>query len=677
VLSARISGVSSSRNGYVTRVDYKCTHPNWAGPTFNQGRLDDCKMGDLGGESYTGGRFALLWTPSDTFRVKVLADLINQDNESAPHVLTRVVDARHTPKASGQTTGQYNPATGLFEGTFLDVDGNMTTTADRVYLTSEFVTHGPYRGDPVINDPYISYGAFVDPMPRQPTRPYSPQTMDPGVEFDDQGLSVQLDWDLTDNLSLKWITATREYHDIFAYDTDASPFHNNGGTQGLDHEHTSHEFRFSGVALNDRLDYTAGAYYVDQNKAQHIGQINLYYTQLNFVHGPDLTPSDSQALFFHTAWHLSDKFDLSVGYRMTEDSKFYQWQRHNPDGSEITVPCIATPGGPNSLLQSPNCALLTPSGAGFSGLSDTFESDRDDYRIALDYRITDDLMLYTSFATGYKGGGLNPRPFYAMQIATFGEEEIETTEIGVKTQFANGTVRLNAAYFQNDQKGIQLNQAQCEVPVPAGGTPVGIAPDGTPYVIGPPCAKPQNVGDADVDGFEIELDIAPTERLSIDLMASSLDFQYTSLTQGAAHSSVVPGGLGQMTLDMIAPYTPELTWSAGIQYEFPLSGGGSLTWRVDSAFQDEVYTAAVNYAQSQPVNDRKTAWIDSYTLSHMRLAWRSASGDWETALDVSNLTDELYYQNITDGVFTTIGYQAASIGPPRMWTMAFRKSFGL
>jgi iron complex outermembrane receptor protein len=265
-----------------------------------------------------------------------------------------------------------------------------------------------------------------------------------------------------------------------------------------------------------------------------------------------------------------------------------------------------------------------------------------------------------------------------MQIATFGEEEIETTEIGIKTQFADGRVRLNAAYFQNDQQGIQLNQAQCEVPPAAGQTPVGISPvDGSPYVIGPPCAKPQNVGDADVDGFEVELDIAPTDRLSIDIMASTLNFQYTSLTQGAAHSSVVPGGLGQMTLDMIAPYTPELTWSAGIQYEFLLSGGGSLTARVDSAFQDEVYTAAVNYAQSQPVNDRKTAWIDSYTLSHLRLTWRSATGDWETALDVANLTDEVYYQNITDGVFSTIGYQAAQIGPPQMWAMSFRKSFGL
>ncbi|HZL95506.1 MAG TPA: TonB-dependent receptor, partial [Vicinamibacterales bacterium] len=399
-LSARISGVSSSRNGYVHRVDYKCTHPSWPGPTFQNGRLDNCKLGDLGGESFTGGRFALLWTPSDTVRVKVLGDLINQDNESAALVLTRVTDSRHIPRAAGGT-GQYNPTSGLFEGTFLDVDGNMTTTADRVYLNSQLVTHGQYRGDPLIDDPYTTYATFLDPMPPQTNRPYSPQTVDPGVEFDDQGLSVQIDWDVTDNVSLKWISAMREYEDVFAYDTDGTPFFTQGGTQGLSHEHQSHELRFSGLGLNDRLDWTVGAYYVDQTRAQHIGQIDLYYAQLNFIHGPDPTPSDSQAIFAHTAWHLSDKLDLSVGYRKTEDSKFYQWQRHNPDGTDI-VPCISPPlpGGANNLLNPPNCAIF-----GFSGLSQVFESDRDDYRLAIDYRITDNLMLYASYATGYKGGG--------------------------------------------------------------------------------------------------------------------------------------------------------------------------------------------------------------------------------------------------------------------------------
>jgi iron complex outermembrane receptor protein len=679
-LSARISGISSSRNGYVTRVDYKCTHPSWPGPTFQNGRLDNCKLGDLGGENYTGGRFSLLWTPSDTFSVKVLGDLINQDNESAALVLTRVTDIRHTPKATGATTGQYNPATGLFEGTFLEVDGNMATTADRVYLTSQFVTHGAYRGDPLINDPYTTYATFLDPMPPQTNRPYSPQTVDPGVEFDDQGLSVHIDWDLTDNLSLKWISATREYEDVFAYDTDGTPFFSQGGTQGLKHEHVTHEVRLSGTGLNDRLDYTVGAYYVDQKVAQHIGQIDLYYAQLNFIHGPDPTPSDSQAVFFHTGWHLTENFDLSLGYRYTEDTKFYQWQRHNPDGTNI-LPCIAppVPGGPNSLANPPNCAIF-----GFSGFGETFESDRSDYRVALDYFLTDNLMVYGSIATGYKGGGINPRPFFAVQIATFGEEEVETTELGVKSTFADGRVRLNAAIFANDQKGIQLNQATCETLVPqAGQTPFSMTVGGIVFpavYIGPPCAKPQNVGDADVDGVELEINIAATDRLSIDLMASSLDFQYTRLAPSVAHSSVVPGGTGQMDLSMKQPYTPEQTWSAGIQYEFPLGGGGSITARLDAAYQDEIYTQAVNYSNNtavQPANDRKTAWIDAYTVSHARLTWRSGDGGWETAIDVANLSDELYYYNVVDGVYTTIGYQSAVIAPPRTWTASFRKSFGL
>jgi iron complex outermembrane receptor protein len=660
-LSARVSGVSSSRNGYVERLDYKCLHPTWGGPSVSNGRLDNCKLGDLGGENFTGGRLALLWTPSETVRVKVLGDLINQDNESAALVLTRVTDARHLPRpvpAAGPLTGTGQVVNGIQEGTFIDTDGNMTTTVDRVYLNSQFVTFGDYRGDPVVNDPYVSYATFLDPMPPQlPGRPYSPQSADPGVEFDDQGLSVQVDWDLSDNLSLKWISAMREYEDIWAQDPDSTPFSSATQTQGVSHEHTTHELRFSGVAFDDLLDWTAGAYYVDQSKAITFGQINLYYSQLNFIHGPDPTPSDSKAVFGHTTWHFTDKLNLSLGYRATEDHKEYGWLRRNPDGSAV-LPCIpGTVGGSNSILNPPNCAIF-----GVNGNSATFDSDRSDYRVAIDYRINDNVMVYGQVATGYKGGGINPRPFFTVQIAPFGEEEVETVELGVKTTLVDGRLRLNGALFQNDQQGIQLNQAQCEIPG-AGGT----------IVIGPPCAKPANVGDADVEGVEIEAEFAITDGLSIDMSLSTLDFQYTRLDD-----SVRFGARGSITFDMITPYTPEETWSFGIQNEWSLAGGGSFTARVDAAYQAEVYTQAVNYNPAvQPITDRRTAFIDDYTVSHARLAWRSSTGDWETALDVSNLTDEVYFLNVSDGVYTTIGFQTKQIAPPRMWSLSFKKSFGL
>ena len=68
----------------------------------------------------------------------------------------------------------------------------------------------------------------------------------------------------------------------------------------------------------------------------------------------------------------------------------------------------------------------------------------------------------------------------------------------------------------------------------------------------------------------------------------------------------------------------------------------------------------MNYAQAQPVNDRKDRVDRLVHAFHPRFTWRSASGDWETALDVANLTDEVYYQNIMDGVS-----RRSAIRPPR------------
>ena len=254
-----------------------------------------------------------------------------------------------------------------------------------------------------------------------------------------------------------------------------------------------------------------------------------------------------------------------------------------------------------------------------------------------------------------------------MQIATFGEEEVETTEIGVKATLANGRIRLNGAFFRTIRWASSSTKRSARY---RSGRAARV-------IIGPPCAKPANVGDADTDGVELEMEIAATDRLSFDFMASSLDFQYTRLDPSVAHSSVVPGGRGQMTLDMKTPFTPETTWSAGVQYEFPLGGGGSLTARVDASFQDEVYTQAVNYAQAQPLNDRKTAWIERLharaCAAHVAFGKRRlGDGARREQPHGRALLPEHRGRGLHDDRLP-----GRVVGPPRMWTMAFRKSFGL
>jgi iron complex outermembrane receptor protein len=623
-LYARVAGVARTQDGYVKRLDYRCINPSSTVPSYSNGDLAGCGLGRLGGQSFSGGRVSLLWQPTDALDIKFIFDRTNTNSEPGAQVLRGVNEAQSLTNGWG-------------EGSFIDVDGDYATTADRVYYTNDFVPYGPNRpSDAVLNDAYVTYSTFLDPNAPLPTRPYSPNSLNPRSELDQEGMSVQINWDITDKMSLTYIGASRKYKDLWTEDTDGSPVNVQMLTQALRHEHDTHELRLNGTGLNDHVDYTVGAFYVDQHLATHEANVNLFYAQLNFIHGPDSTPSDSKAIFGNSSWHVTDNLDLILGVRRTEDNKAYTYYRRNPDGT-LPQPCTQLPPiPPGDLGNAPNCALN-----GLYDRHETFSSERTDYRAGIDYHIGDNVMIYAQESTGYKVGGINPRPFFLVQIQTFKEEELTTDEIGFKAMFADNKVRLNGAYFQNDYTDIQLQQSQCELPFPPG--------------FGPPCLKPGNVGDGESDGFEFELETHPIDQLSIDASLSSLNFDYTRTDPSTA-----------VTVGMVTPRTPEMTWSFGIQYDWMLASGGGFSVRLDSNFIDDYYTDAIN----GPSN-----LIESHTVTNARLTWRSADEDWEAALEVSNLTDEIYYVNIFDQFESSAGQLAKGIAPPRMWAFHLKRSF--
>ena len=91
-----------------------------------------------------------------------------------------------------------------------------------------------------------------------------------------------------------------------------------------------------------------------------------------------------------------------------------------------------------------------------NGLPDHFEDTRIDWRVGLDYHFSDNFMTYVQTSTGYKGGGVNPRPFFPEQRASFAPETLTAYEIGLKSTLFDRRMRLNGAVFYNDYKDIQL-----------------------------------------------------------------------------------------------------------------------------------------------------------------------------------------------------------------------------
>lgn len=75
---------------------------------------------------------------------------------------------------------------------------------------------------------------------------------------------------------------------------------------------------------------------------------------------------------------------------------------------------------------------------------------------------------------------------------------------------------------------------------------------------------------------------------------------------------------------MITPYTPENKVSLGLQYEFQLSSGASVTPRIDASYADDVH--------SNPAN-APTNLIEGYTVVNGNVTSRTTNDIWRVALE--------------------------------------------
>jgi len=480
---------------------------------------------------------------------------------------------------------------------------------------SAFISYSPYGDyarDTFTDSPYVSYENYLNHAPRDGTAPYAAPARN---ALDTWGISGQMTLKLSDRLELTSITAYRRYDSLFT-SAESSPIATALAANDVTHKQFSQEIRLNGTVL-DIVDFTVGGYYLDHSgdAASRVQLPTLEFRQNDIVKGK------TKAAFANAELHVTSDLSVIGGIRYTDISKEFTYRRFGTPGSIY--------GG-----------AAPPSLAPLDGLVRTFKGDRFDYRGVIQYRWSPQFMTYAQIATGFKSGGSNPRPFFPSQALTHNPEKLTAYEIGFKSNLFDRRLTLNSSAFLNKYDDILVSVATC------------------PTVPANPCALPLNAGKADIKGFEVEANVTPVDNLMINASLGYLDFKYKSISALGASAGI--------SLDMKGPFVQKWRWSVGGQYKIDLGGAGSLTPRIDINSQSSYFAGAINRAPYNLVPGR--------TIANARLTYRDPSEDWQISLEVTNLTDRLYYDGLFDNRGSTYSIQGRP-ARPREWAVTVKRTF--
>jgi iron complex outermembrane receptor protein len=626
-LFARVSGVYKHQNGYVDQLDFGCVYPAGGAATFtaNDGTTQlvnpaggiprtlpegGCRVARLGEIGYGAVRGALRYNPSDAVDINLTGEYIHDEHTAAGEVLaaTAVIDNSNT------NIGTSGPVYAV---------GRPGVPYDNRFICGKFCNFSSY------SSPAMIYQGLATPPGGQPLLATQRSNRS---KYDGYNLAANAHFGLSDMLSLDNIIAYQHWVADFGVDDDLSPIPLSGGFNSLTHWNWSEEIRLN-MELAQNIHAVLGGYWFEQEtdyfSYQDLRYINaapgLGLFPLQFIQ-PDRTPAQAKAAFGNINWEIVPGLTFDGGLRYTDEKKQYHYFRYNPDGVTINpyvdpVGAVAGAGAPGAL----------------TGLVARYHGNRWDYRAALNYRFSPQAMVYVSTATGFKGGGTNPRPFYASQAIAFAPEVLTNYEIGLKTDLFDRRLRFNVDAFYGKLKNAQVG--------------VSVCPDGST-----PCAALINGGNAREWGVEADFLARPVDGFSIDGSLSYLNFKYTKLAPGT-------------TIDLNEPFagSPKWKWTLGAQYEADLGSFGSLTPRVDVSYQDKIYSGFTYNTVPQ--------FIDAYTLVNARLTWQNPDKDLSVSLEGTNLFDKYYYVTLFDLRAAGAGLDKAQPGRPREWALTVKKTF--
>ena len=512
--------------------------------------------------------------------------------------------------------GSFYDITGPYSGSPGEVDMNSVrasflwtpTPALRVLLKGDYnsLDFGGYPADPAL--------ATNDPFTITANGPHSGKDETARV-------SLNVSYVLDNGITLRSITGYQDGISEFSTDLDGTSALNNTFYDRVEEEVWSQEFNIVSPD-NQRLTWIAGAFWQQDNVtfpvttfpegAYHIGFPEGVFDY--YIFGE--TPKETTAVFGQISYDISDRLQVQLGARWSESTS-------RNENVYTTYPAFGL-----QLVQN-----------------DEVTAEKTTGKLSINYKIDDDNFVYGFVATGFKMGGLNAPNFY-VPASSFGPEDVVDYELGWKSTMFDGRVRTQLGAYYMTYEGFQVVVGDPAVPLFSS---IVNVQDET-VLMGLEASAQVRVDDWTVDVGAAVSHSELGEFYAADPRISR---------SGTCNVSTGPASPNCLNLDgNTQSYAPEITFNIGVQYDFQLPNGATLSPRMDYAHIGEAFTTIFN---NEALGDQ----LEARNIVNLLLSYKT--DDWTVAAYALNATDQTYIAAVNAGL--------RYAGPPRQFGVNLTKTF--
>ncbi|MCP5185574.1 MAG: TonB-dependent receptor [Pseudomonadales bacterium] len=476
-------------------------------------------------------------------------------------------------------------------------------------------------------------------------------------DFDVWGTTARLNGYFDGLGTMTYIGSYRNVEEDVVNDFDTSDYNLFHTRRIQDHYQLSHELRFTSD-FSDAIDVVAGAYYFEQEYEMD------QFTYGALVGGGPIFGNSKQlneawALFANVDWHINDKLTVTGGLRYSDETKDFDHCGVG-FGDPVTRQCARSFGGPvisTLLSKSKDWNAFSP-------------------KLGVSYFLADDIMVYGSWARGFRSGGFNGRGNTESSVGPFDEETADNYEIGIKADLLDNRLRLNASAFFMDYDDLQ-RAAIRPAPGAAGQETVT-----------------DNVGAAENKGVELEVTALVTDNFTVNFTAGYLkaeNKEWCAAVLGVqATNSALPGftqcgdpvtvtAPGGGVAGFLVPIdvtnlppaqSPKWQTRLDLIYDFDLGDNGTLTavgtwfYRAKNTIVSAGLPAGTLDGINQYNGEYINPWRDASHIFDASLNWRSMDARWRVSGFVKNITNELYPST---GTFVAGLFNFTQMNNPRNW----------